>query len=219
LIEAKHSWWARTIFTRYIDKLLKKHFTNFYLANNLPEIPNEFSVIVTPNHISWWDGFLIDIVNRNCIKKTFHIMMLEEQLERYWFFNHLGAYSIHPENSKSIIETAKYTRRILESSQSLVTIYPQGKIESFDSYKLDIKEGLKVFIGKSLQKVKVLPIGFKIHYYEEKLPAIVTRFGELIDAQNVVEDFEYYRQIFIKNINQLSTHALKKEFQSDIFKN
>jgi hypothetical protein len=100
-----------------------------------------------------------------------------------------------------------------------VTIYPQGKIESFDSHKLDIKEGLKVFIGKSLQKVKVLPIGFKIHYYEEKLPAIVTRFGELIDAQNVVEDFEYYRQIFIKNINQLSTHALKKEFQSDIFKN
>jgi 1-acyl-sn-glycerol-3-phosphate acyltransferase len=218
LIKAKHNWFARTLFTGYIDRLLKKHFSNFYLVNEVPNDIADHTVVVTPNHISWWDGFFIDKVNRHCINKKFHIMMLQEQLERFWFFKYLGAYSIIPENSKSVIETAGYTREILKSFNNTVTIYPQGKIEPFDLDEVTLKEGLKIFIGKENNNVKVLPIGFKIQYYEEKLPSILTRFGSVLDASDVINDFPKYAEFFTNNLKQLKLDSHKQNFYIDLFK-
>lgn len=217
MIKADHKKWARIIFDIYIDRLLKKNFSNFFLANNFQQIEENYSLILTPNHISWWDGFFIDYIVKKLSNRKFHIMMLEEQLERYWFFQKLGAYSIDPENKSGLISTVKYTNEILKDKNNLAVIYPQGTIETFEKRPLKIKEGLKLFMSNFSENLIVVPVAFKIQYYDDKDPAIITRFGKSLNAKMIKSDFDLYINEFHKNLDELSSAAFNKIFTSDLF--
>lgn len=216
MIKADHKYWARAVFNIYIKKLLKKHFNNFYLVNDFPEIHDK-QLIITPNHFSWWDGFLIDFVNENVIKRKFHILMLEDQLKRYWFFNKLGAYGFNPSNAKSIIETVKYTNEILSVKSNFSIIYPQGEIFPFEQKPLSFKDGLKYLIKDSKSDLVVLPIAFKFNYEEEKLPSIYCRFGNVLEAGSIKNNLELFKNSFEENLELLKDLSLKKTFTKDLF--
>ncbi len=218
MLKAKHSKIARLIFNPYIDRLMKKSFTSFYLVNQIPEFPEKKGLIITPNHISWWDGFFIDYISRKFIPRKLHLMMLESSLKKYWFFNKLGSYSINPENSKSLIETAEYTGEILNDPSNFVITYPQGEIEPFEKRPLSIKEGIKFFIKKNPEDIFVLPVGFKIQFYNEKNPAIICRFGNFIRAEKILENFDFFKIEFTNNLDKLNEAACSKNFVKDIFK-
>lgn len=216
MIKAEHSNIARLIFNPYINRIIKKSFSNFYLVNLYPSVSSESSLIVTPNHISWWDGFFIDFVNRKKINRKMYLMMLESSLKKYWFFKKVGAYSIDPDNPRSIVETVKYTNEILNDTKNFVVTYPQGKIEPFEKRPIDIKEGLKLLIKNSSDKKFVLPVGFKIQFYNEKNPAVICRFGELIEVKLILEDYNQFRFKFTENIDLLNEAANQKSFIEDL---
>lgn len=216
MIRAEHLKIARYIFDPYINRLIKKSFSNFYLVNSLPEINSDSSLIETPNHISWWDGFFIDFINRKKINRKMYLMMLESSLKKYWFFKKVGAYSIDPDNPRSIVETVKYTNEILNNTRNFVVTYPQGKIEPFEKRPVDLKEGLKLFIKDSTDKKLVLPVGFKIQFYNEKKPAVICRFGELIEAKLILEDYNQFKIKFTENLDLLNEAANQKSFIEDL---
>lgn len=216
MIKAEHNLFAQLIFNPYLKRLLKKHFCHFYLVNQFPNIARHKKLIVTPNHFSWWDGFFIDYLFKRFSKRKLHIMMLEEQLKRFWFFRKLGAFSISPNSTKSIIETAEYTKAILSDANNFVVYYPQGRIEPFDAERINIQNGLRYFIPEHEADVVILPIAFKIQFHEEKKPEIIVRFGEMIDVSAAL-DSEIFKQIFLENVRLLSDFALKRNFISDFF--
>ena len=90
MIKADHNKLAHLVFSLYLKRLLKSSFKEFILINKLPMIDNSKGLIITPNHFSWWDGFFIYWLNKKLFKKNLFILMLEEQLKRYWFFRYLG---------------------------------------------------------------------------------------------------------------------------------
>ncbi|MCX7876115.1 MAG: lysophospholipid acyltransferase family protein [Melioribacteraceae bacterium] len=216
MLKAQHNFLAQKIFYPYLERLLKKNFSHFYFTNELPQIDKNLGLIITPNHFSWWDGFFIGYVERKFIKRKIHIMMLEEQLRKYWFFQKVGAYSINPNNSKSIIETSNYTSQLI-TNENVVVIYPQGNIEPFDPEQINIKKGLQLFTKKTKDNFMVLPVAFKIQFYEEKKPAIITRFGNYLDGKIINENYELYINEFIKNVSLLNELSNKKLFIKNIF--
>ncbi len=218
MIKAEHSKLARMIFIPYMNRLLKKHFSNFFIVNEFPEIPANAGLIITPNHISWWDGFFAEYAFSKYINRKIHLMMLEEQLKKYWFFKKLGTYSINPQNSKSIIETSVYTKAVIEDSSNYVVLYPQGEIEPFEKKPLLLKKGLKFFINGIENDFYILPAGFKIQYYNEKNPAILVRFGNLLSGNDVLKNFDDYEIEFADNIQKLSDASFNKTFTRDLFK-
>ncbi len=217
MIKADHKHWARLIFDPYIKNQLKKSFCNFYLVNEPPIIDDQKSLIITPNHISWWDGFFIDFINKNIFNRKFYIMMLEHQLKRYWFFNKLGAYSIAPDKSISIKETIKYTASVVTDSNNVAIIYPQGEIETFNSKSVNLKRGLKLFINSIENNLVVLPVGFKLQFYEEKLPEVICRFGQPIEGQTIKEDYNIYEKEFLNNLGLLEECSFERKFTKDLF--
>jgi 1-acyl-sn-glycerol-3-phosphate acyltransferase len=217
MIKAAHRWWARTIFNPYVDRLLRQNFSNFYRVNEYPTIPDDCGLVITPNHISWWDGFFIYYACRKFLRRRGHILMLESQLRRYWFFQKLGAYSINPKGPKSIAETARYTRELLSDLENFVVMYPQGDIEPYEKRPLALKKGLHLFIDTKATKVLVLFVGFKIQYYNQKNPALIVRFGDCLAAQSVVQDFTVFENKFYENLDLLSQAAFTGTFAGDIF--
>jgi 1-acyl-sn-glycerol-3-phosphate acyltransferase len=208
MIKAQHKKWARIIFDLYINSLLKKNFSRFLLTNEFPKINQSAGLIITPNHFSWWDGFFIDFYTQKILQRKIHLLMLEEQLKRYWFFKKVGAYSINVNNPKSVIETFNYTSRILNDQNNFVVYYPQGKIEEFGSKSLTFKEGIVKVIKQTSIAVEILPIAFKIHYSNFKLPDILVRVGEKIIATNRNNLIDELKYVFTENVNQLDEYIV-----------
>jgi 1-acyl-sn-glycerol-3-phosphate acyltransferase len=218
MIKADHKKWARFIFDYYIDNLLKKNFVNYYLINDYPQINDNLGMIITPNHISWWDGFFIDYVIKNFSKRNMYLMMLEDQLKRFWFFKKLGAYSINSASVSSLLTTAKYTKDLLKYPDNLAVIYPQGTIEPFEKRPLTIKKGLKLFIENMENEIVVVPAAFKIQYFNEKKPSVIARFGKILKAETVCSDFQLYINEFYRNLDELNEAVFENKFKQDLFR-
>jgi len=217
MIKAEHKKWARFIFIPYMNRLLKKNFSNFYLVNNFPKISNDQGLVITPNHISWWDGFFAEYVLSKFVNRKIYLMMLEEQLNNYRFFRKLGAFSINPKSSKSIIETSSYTKSIVEDPANFVITYPQGEIEPFEKRPILLKKGLKFFINGINRNFLIVPIAFKIQYFNKKHPSVFVRFGNPVNGYKTVKDFSVFEKEFAENIEGLSEAAFAKNYIMDLF--
>jgi 1-acyl-sn-glycerol-3-phosphate acyltransferase len=217
MIKAEHKWWARLLLDIYLGYIFNKSFSNFYLVNELPEIPEDKSLVITPNHISWWDGFFIDRLSKHSMNKKLHLMMLESSLEKFWFFSKVGAFSINPENAASVAQTFRYTRDLLLDNNNMVITYPQGEIEQFEKRPLSLKGGIVNLLKPLSNKTVVLPVGFKIEYYDKMKPAVYSRFGPLLEIDEMVRNKELYEEEFIKNLDLLSEAASERKFVRDLF--
>lgn len=218
MIRANHKKYAEWIFIPYMNRILKNNFSHFYMVNHAPEIPSNAGLIVTPNHISWWDGFFAKYLFARDINRKFHIMMLEDQLRKYRFFSKLGAYSINPGNVRSVMETSRYTGELVSNPANFVITYPQGEIQSFEKRPLLLKEGLKIFTREIKGDFLILPVGFKIHYYNEKHPAVIVRYGTPVEGKKIFEDYGSYERVFTGNLDQLTLDAENKNFAEDLFR-
>ncbi len=218
MIKADEKYWARLGFNFYIDRLLKKNFSHFYSVNET-NFPNTCeSILVTPNHFSWWDGFFIDFILRKETNYKLKIMMLEEQLKQYWFFRYVGAFSINLDNKISIKNSMNYAVKQLEENENCVVVYPQGKIEPFQKRPLEIKEGIKLILKNKLD-TNVISVGFKIDYSDEQKPFVAFRFGKVFNAADVLYDFEGYQAAITDNLDLLNESIVKNKFYKDYFQN
>lgn len=217
MIKAKHKKTSILLFDFYINKILKKDFLEFNVVNEYPDIPDDAGLLVTPNHFSWWDGFFIDYVMKKYDTRKIHLMMLEEQLKKYWFFNNVGAFSINPNNSKSIYHSFVYSKEVLKNPDNYLVIFPQGEIEQYDKEEYTIRKGIKNLIEGFKEKSFVLPITFKINFENERKPSVYLRFGELLDFDLVKKDFTIYENEF-RNGRYLLNEAIdNKEIKRNLF--
>uniref|UniRef100_A0A7V3E6E1 Phospholipid/glycerol acyltransferase domain-containing protein n=1 Tax=Ignavibacterium album TaxID=591197 RepID=A0A7V3E6E1_9BACT len=182
MIKAERRKWAIFVFDIYLERLLKKYFNDFILINNFPKLDENKSLIIAPNHFSWWDGFLVYFLLRKKSNKKIFIMMLENQLRKYWFFQKIGCFSTNPDNRQSTVATLRYALNLLDNPDNCVVIFPQGEIEPFEKLSLNYHKGIEFLAKHTGKSFDVLLLANKIFYSNEKLPFVLSRFGGLIDS-------------------------------------
>jgi 1-acyl-sn-glycerol-3-phosphate acyltransferase len=218
MIKADHKNWARFIFSIYIDRILKKNFSHFFIVNEVPELPSGKSVLVTPNHISWWDGFFIDYLNRIFFKRNTYAMMLETQLKKYLILSKIGAYSIDPAGPKEINASLNYTGNLLLNKRNLVVFYPEGDLKPFDTKIEPLRKGIQKLSKHAVDSFEILTAAFKISFYNERLPEIYAYFGPLIDSDYLKNNYLKFEKIFTNNIQSVQQASLNRSFKEDLFK-
>lgn len=219
MIKANPNPWFNRLFTTYLERLMRKHFSGFHIVNKFPILPDDRAVLFTPNHFSWWDGFLIQKIQREFLpQKRFFILMLVKQLKVYRFFNWMGAYGVEQESISSVMQTVKYTRELLSAPTSLVVIYPQGEIQPYGIDKVVLQKGITKFAGGEASNSVVIPIAFKIQFDEDKKPAVYCSIGEVLEAKDVSDDFTRFESAFLANLDELEQRSLKRESVRDLFK-
>lgn len=214
MIKADHKKWAEIVFDLYLTRLLKKSFLDFRIINDLPLIDNSRGLIVTPNHFSWWDGFFIYWTNKKYLNRKLYVLMLEEQLKRYWFFKKLGCYSIDLNDNRKIIASLKYTMDLIPNSNKVITIYPQGEIQSYEQRPINLRDGIDFLVKKSTVNFQILPIAFKIHYTNERLPIVYARFGKLLNSKNIAVNPQIFKEEFISNLDLINSECTVAHFKS-----
>lgn len=206
MIKAEQNKLALFVFDIYLDRLLKKYFQDFVLVNEFPSINRDKSLILAPNHFSWWDGFFVYYSMKKLTGKNIFIMMLEEQLKRYWFFQKIGCFSINQNNKQSTVATLKYTLELLKNPDNCVVIFPQGEIEPFDKNPLSYNKGIEFLAEHSTNEFDILPIANKIYYTNQKLPFILMRSNHLINSKDIKDRSVSLLNEFQNNLNALYGH-------------
>lgn len=217
MITAEHKKWAYFLFDHYVKHIVKKDFDHFYLVNETPDIETGKSMLVAPNHFSWWDGFFIYLIKRLFFdERNIYLMMLEEQLRRYWFFRKVGCYSVDAANSADLKKVLEYTVQILRKPDSFNIIFPQGEIEDPEISEPTIKPGIFHIIRKAPDDLPILPIAFRIQYWEERKPDIFCRFGNVLLASDIKQHTSVFKKEFQNNIDELKVSSMKRTFERNI---
>lgn len=214
MIKADHKKWAEFVFDTYLNRLLKKSFYDFRIINQLPNIDPSKSLVMAPNHFSWWDGFFVYWLNKKVLNKKLYVMMLEEQLKRYWFFKKLGCYSIDLNDSKKMITSLKYTMDLIQNADNAITVYPQGEIQSYEQRPIQLKDGIDFIAKKSKVNFQIIPVAFKIHYTNERSPIIYTRFGKLLNSIDVAVNPQIFKDQFTSNLDLINSECLTSKYKS-----
>ncbi len=181
MIKAAHSGWFEQIFRSYIFRLLRKSFAGIYIYGDIPSTAPAIPVVLAPNHSTWWDGFLIYLLNVKVFKRPFYLMVTEDQLRSFRFFAKVGAYSIPLESRKGMMESLQYTLELLDEHSkpaSLVCIFPQGDLVSWFQRPLDFRSGLEWVLTRYQGSVSIIPVAIKAELCAEQRPEVFVLFGE-----------------------------------------
>ena len=212
MIRAQHRLWADLIFAPYLTWLFKRHFHTIQLLGTPPEIPNHLPLLLLPNHSTWWDGFFVYLLNKRIFHRTAYLMMLEEQLSKYWFFAKIGAYSIEPGQRRGIVESLAYTVELLNQQRSLVSVFPQGKLLPWHTRPLDYKRGVEWILQRYGKQVAVLPLAIRTEFLGEKCPSAFFLFGEVnpFDAETF-RGMDWLEKTETALLDDLASRILREE--------
>lgn len=217
MIEERHNFLARFVFNAYEFKILKNTFNRFILLNDVNFLSTNKPVLLLPNHFSWWDGFFVDFLVRSCdAAKKFHIIMLEEQLKRYWFFRFLGAIGFNPTNPKGVINLANKIANLLSNPLNLVVFYPQGEIQLFDE-DIKVKSGLQFILNKVQNDIEIFYPFFKIQYFENRKPDLICKIYNGLELSTILNDFDIFQSDFLQKFNDFKKTFVKYGNYTDLF--
>ena len=97
--------------------------------------------------------------------------MLEDQLRKYWFFNHTGGFSVN-KKSMSIRDTIQYTRELLSDNKNMVLMFPQGEIQSMHRQNFVFEKGIERILLDLDNPVEIVFLATLVDYFSDPKPGI-----------------------------------------------
>jgi 1-acyl-sn-glycerol-3-phosphate acyltransferase len=167
---ARHQRWAEGLFFPYVRGLLRRSFHCLRLIGELPRLEPGLPLVIVPNHGTWWDGFFVYFLNRLLFRRRLHLMMLEEQLERYRFFRRVGAFGIQPGLPRSVRETLRYSAQVLQDPGNALCVFPQGELRYHALRPLAFRRGLERILELHGGTVQLLPLGIRCELLGDQRP-------------------------------------------------
>ena len=129
--------------------------------------------------------------------------MLEEQLKHYWFFNHIGAFSVK-KGSKSILESLNYSLEILNDPDNILIIFPQGKVESIYLNSIHFEKGaLKLAHDAWPNKTLIVFNCNLIDWRENQKPIFNSYLKLSTNKEKIAEDYNLFYQECLRQSNTL----------------
>ena len=181
-------------FHNYILRIVGRSFQG--IKFNAIEIDDNKSVLLLANHFSWWDGFLMYYINYKLLKKQFHVMVIEDTMQKVIFFKYMGAFSVS-KGSREIITSLDYAAELLNDRNNMVLIFPQGELHSNFTDDVKFEKGLSRIVKKAEGKYQtILSVTF-VENFEYKKPAAnvyLKAIGQQIAGDNVLNLQQAYQQ-------------------------
>lgn len=169
MIKNKHNFFITKFFDFYTKKIIKSDFNKIVFDKNFKFDSNK-SILLIGNHYSWWDGFWVYYLCLTLFNKKFNVMMLEEQLKKYYIFSYAGAFSIKKKSEESN-ESLDYAIELLKDPQNVVLMFPQGKIQSQYVEQLHFRKGLHYITNNATNDFNLVYYTALIDYFSQRKPS------------------------------------------------
>jgi len=194
MIKANHTFWGEMFFKYYSKIKLEKHFHKIQFIGDIEDLNQ--SILIVSNHFSWWDGFIQLQLNNKFFKRKFHVMMLEEQLNKFMILNKGGAFSVQ-KNSRDIINSLNYSVEILSNKKNLLLMFPQGEIQSIYTNNYIFGNGLNYLLKNKKTDIQLIFNVNLLDYFSESKPTLSVYFKKYMfnsttDLSEIETDFNEF---------------------------
>jgi 1-acyl-sn-glycerol-3-phosphate acyltransferase len=163
----------KKLFAQYLAYRLGKAFK--VLKHDEVEVLPGHSILLLCNHFSWWDGFFAGHLAQTFLDRDFYIMMQEHHLQKRMFFSRVGGFSIN-RKSKEVVKSLQYAARLLDNPNNLVTVFPQGTLESNHIDEINIERGIDYIVKKIKGDCQIIYYSAFVEYFESLRPSVYFRF-------------------------------------------
>jgi 1-acyl-sn-glycerol-3-phosphate acyltransferase len=178
---------------------------NFHEVNfNTVAVDEEKSVLLLANHFSWWDGFLMYYLNQKVFKKRFHVMVIEETVQKVSFFKYMGAFSVS-KNSRQMLASLNYAAELLNDPENMVLIFPQGKLYSNFIEDVNFEKGLARIMQNAAGKFQTIMAATFIENLQYKKPTA----SVYIKAYNAQDGFIELKSAYQQHYNKTKQQQTK----------
>lgn len=172
MIRANRKRWFEVIMRQITHRQLRRQFHSISWKG---ENPYPSPAIYIANHSSWWDGLLYFHLRHTVIDRVVYILMHEEGLKKFWYFQWIGAYSVNKTSRRDIVEALSYSKQLLEEGKS-IWIFPQGDEYHQEKRPLKLETGVG-HLASQLPDVPIIPLSFYYTYGHHQKGEVVIRGG------------------------------------------
>lgn len=202
-------------FTWYSRRYVRRHFHSVRVSRaGLPPVSN-LPLVIYSNHASWWDALVCLVLKEEFFPdRAAFAPMDAEMLERYKMFRWLGFFGVERKTRRGAIQFLRATDTILQSPGHLLAVTPQGRFADARERPVRFEAGLGHLAGRA-PKVLFVPFAVEYVFWEERLPEILVRFGESVEARREhATEFEpaYWTNLFEQRLTS-AQDALAAESQ------
>jgi 1-acyl-sn-glycerol-3-phosphate acyltransferase len=202
MIKAKHHRVIYPFFKNYGAWKIKKHFNDVFIIGEYVE--KNKPLLIISNHMSWWDGFWLNFLNSKLFKRRFYFMMLEEQLNKHWYFKYTGGFPVK-KGSRSIIQTLDYIAELLSDHRNMVFIFPQGEIQSLYTRHFKFEKGTE-FILKKTENIQAIFVATLIDYFSNPKPSLFMYLMEYDSKHAEIHQIESAYNLFFQQCIEENTN-------------
>lgn len=191
------------LFLPFMRWHMLRTFRALTLFNKIQLKPNH-SILLLCNHFSWWDGFLAAYLGHFIFKKKLFTMMQEDHLQKRMWLSRLGSFSIS-RTSRDMLRSIQYAARQLNLPENLVTVFPEGALQSNHSTEIIIEKGISYLVKNIKGNCQIVYCAVLIDYFESFKP---TAYFHLLDCGT---NHEFNLDKLSKQINDFHQMALKNQ--------
>jgi len=191
------------LFLPFMRWRLLRTFSALNLYNQI-EVKPDHSILLLCNHFSWWDGFLAAYLGHFVFHKKLFTMMQEDHLKQRLWLRRLGSFSIS-RTSRDMLKSMQYAALQLDDPESLVTVFPQGSLQSNHSTEIRIEKGISYLIKNIKGNCQIMYAAVLMDYFESFKP---TAYFHLLDC-GTNHDFNLQR--LTKQVNDFHRQALENQ--------
>ncbi len=203
MITSKRHLLFYKIFLPFMRWRILRSFKELQLYNQIELKPNH-SVLLLGNHFSWWDGFLTAYLGHFIFKKKLFTMMQEDHLQKRMWLRRLGSFSIS-RTSRDMLQSMQYAATQLNWPENLVTVFPQGSLESNHSTEIRIEKGISYLIKNIKGNCQIVYCAVLIDYFESFKP---TAYFHLLDCGT---NHDFNLEKLNRQVNDFHRKALENQ--------
>lgn len=135
-------------------------------------------VLLCPNHVTWWDGFVArDVARLLRPGAPFRALVLERELDAHPVLRALGGVGIRPGSVGSVRRAVRRVEALVRSDRRTVfTLFPQGRIWPADRRPLGFRPGIRLFRRVS-QPCWTVPVGIRLEPLADARPTVFVSVG------------------------------------------
>lgn len=181
-MDSRFSPAAVAAFELFFRPWMRRRLGGVHVTGLPASLPPGLPLLLVPNHVSWWDGFLMREVQRALRPGApIHHLMSAGELRRFPFFRRMGVVGIEPGSPASAAAALRVLRaRLAERPDSVVVLFPQGRIWPSFRRPLGFRRGVEAFV-RHLSPV-VLPVAIHAEPLAAPGPAFFVAVGEPVEG-------------------------------------
>ena len=171
-------------FTSYSRAYLRKRFNSLRIsrASRLPR-PAGVPVVLYANHAAWWDP-LVGIVLKAEYFPDYTLFAPVEAaaLRHYKILSKIGFFAVERESQRGVLKYIKTSEAILQHSEHLLAVTPQGRFADPRERPVQFQRGLGL-LATRVQRALFIPVAIEYAFWEQRRPEILCRFGEPMEVR------------------------------------